>query len=128
MNDNREQWRIDMEREWKERRRKDKENKRTKQKQRRRKEHDKKTPLSKGEAIKEMYRVADTTGLTMSAYPCEFCDSWHIGEYKRKLNQETSKARGPRVRKEISGNEISNNLGDLFGDLLESLDSDGKQC
>ena len=123
--DSREQWRIDAENEWKEERRKIKANRHEQKRRRRKKQHDGKEALSKEKAFIEMYRIAHETGHTMSAYPCEFCEFWHVGNIGKWLEVDRVRAEGHDKPKKRATKKppITSTLGELFGEELQKLRS-----
>jgi len=128
MEDNREQWRIDAEKEWRAAHQRKRARKQEHRKRRRKRQHDGKDKLTKEDAFVTMHRIAFETGHWISAYPCEFCEWWHVGNIQKRIEVERVEAQGHELPKQRATKKppMTNNIGDLFGDLLREFIAEEK--
>lgn len=122
MND-REQWRIDAEEEWKAERLRLKKRGAEKRRKLRKKKHDGKEKFSREKAIVEMHRLGFETGDTISAYECEFCDAWHVGNSNKIFEVERVEALGFTESKKRSKKKppMTQVVGELYKEELSKL-------
>lgn len=76
--------------------------------------------MSMGEALRTIHDIGEKSNKWMAAWPCEFCEYWHVGETTRRTLGEFKP--NPNPRPEIGS--ISQSVGDMFPELTKLFGSD----